>query len=90
MDRSAIERNKFGEEEPHTDDPELWNIDGTEMDFLAGYKVGGQMWYIQSRLARRTCGRGEGWWSKRRSLQPASSVAPLTMLISHRVRVRTK
>ena len=33
VDRSAIERNKFGEEEPHTDEPELWNIDGTEMDF---------------------------------------------------------
>jgi WD40 repeat protein len=53
VDRSAIERNKFGEEEPHTDEPELWNIDGTEMDLLAKYKVGGQMWYIQSRAKER-------------------------------------
>ena len=53
VDRSNIERNRFGEEEPHTDEPELWNIDGTEMDFLAKYKVGGQMWYIQSRARER-------------------------------------
>ena len=39
VDRSGIERNANGTEEPHTDDPELWNIDGTEMDVLAKYKV---------------------------------------------------
>ena len=44
-----IERNAGGSEEPHSDDPELWNIDGTEMDMNAKYKVGGQMWYLQSR-----------------------------------------
>jgi len=38
-----------GSEEAHSDDPELWDIDGTEMDLLAKYKVGGQMWYLQDR-----------------------------------------
>eukprot|EP01043_Picozoa_sp_COSAG02_P024996 COSAG02_NODE_1387_length_12938_cov_24.292235_6_plen_1592_part_00 len=49
INRSAIERNAMGCEEPHSDDPELWNIDGTECDIRAKYKVGGQMWYLQSR-----------------------------------------
>jgi hypothetical protein len=49
IERSAIERNANGCEEPHSDDPELWNIDGTECDIRAKYKVGGQMWYLQSR-----------------------------------------
>eukprot|EP01049_Picozoa_sp_SAG25_P008155 SAG25_NODE_715_length_5772_cov_3.218579_4_plen_386_part_00 len=49
VDRSAIVRNRLGEEEPHSDSPELWNIDGTEVDILAKYKVGGQMWYLQTR-----------------------------------------
>ena len=42
VDRTAIERNKNGEEEPNSSDPELWNIDGTEMDWNAKYKVGGR------------------------------------------------
>ena len=45
----GIGRNAGGCEEPHSDDPELWNIDGTEMDLNAKYKVGGQMWYLQDR-----------------------------------------
>jgi hypothetical protein len=45
----GIERNAGGCEEPHSDDPELWNIDGTEMDLNAKYKIGGQMWYLQDR-----------------------------------------
>ena len=49
VDRTAIERNAKGSEEPNSPDPELWNIDGTEVDFLAKYKTGGQMWYLQSR-----------------------------------------
>ena len=49
INRSAIERNAKGCEEPHSSDPELWNIDGTECDIRAKYKVGGQMWYLQSR-----------------------------------------
>ena len=49
VDRDGIERNAFGEEEPHGYDPELWNIDGTEIDLLAKYKTGGQMWYLQCR-----------------------------------------
>ena len=35
--------------EPHSAEPELWDIDGQEMDMLATYKVGGQLWYLQSR-----------------------------------------
>lgn len=45
----GIARNAGGCEEPHSDDPELWNIDGTEMDLNAKYKIGGQMWYLQDR-----------------------------------------
>ena len=45
----GIGRNAGGGEELHSDDPELWNIDGTEMDLNAKYKVGGQMWYLQDR-----------------------------------------
>jgi hypothetical protein len=49
VDRSMIERNANGIEEPHSEDPELWNIDGTEVDYLAEYKSGGQLWYLQCR-----------------------------------------
>eukprot|EP00746_Dinoflagellata_sp_MGD_P028137 gnl/MRDRNA2_/MRDRNA2_166539_c0_seq1.p1 gnl/MRDRNA2_/MRDRNA2_166539_c0~~gnl/MRDRNA2_/MRDRNA2_166539_c0_seq1.p1 ORF type:complete len:119 (-),score=27.32 gnl/MRDRNA2_/MRDRNA2_166539_c0_seq1:404-760(-) len=49
VDRSEIERNANGSEEPNSEDPELWNIDGTEMDLNAKYKVGGQLWYLQAR-----------------------------------------
>ena len=49
IDRSEIERNAEGCEEPHSEEPELWNIDGTECDISAKYRVGGQMWYLQSR-----------------------------------------
>jgi hypothetical protein len=35
----GIERNAGGCEEPHSDEPELWNIDGTEIDLNAKYKV---------------------------------------------------
>ena len=34
-------------EEPHSAVPELWAIDGTEMDLAGTYKLGGQMWYLQ-------------------------------------------
>ena len=44
-----IVRNARGSEEPHSAVPELWNIDGTELDMLAKYKLGGQLWYLQSR-----------------------------------------
>ena len=46
----GIERNAGGCEEPHSDDPELWNIDGTEMDLNAKYKMGAQLWYLQDRM----------------------------------------
>ena len=44
VDRSGIERNKNGEEEPSSADPELWNVDNCEVDILVKYKMGGQMW----------------------------------------------
>ena len=44
VDRSEIIRNGNGSEEPHSNNPELWNIDGTEMDLNQKYKMGGQMW----------------------------------------------
>jgi hypothetical protein len=34
-------------EEPHSAAPELWAIDGTELDLAGAYKLGGQMWYLQ-------------------------------------------
>ena len=49
VDRTNISRNAKGSEEPNSSSPELWNIDGTEVDYLAKYKTGGQMWYLQSR-----------------------------------------
>ncbi|GMH74124.1 hypothetical protein TrRE_jg1034 [Triparma retinervis] len=54
IDRSEIERNANGSEEPSSADPELWNIDNTEVDILVKYKMGGQMWYVQSRMRENT------------------------------------
>ena len=54
VDRSEIERNKNGCEEPSSADPELWNIDNCEVDILVKYKMGGQMWYVQSRMRENT------------------------------------
>ena len=85
--RTGVEQNIGGSEEPHSDDPELWNIDGTEIDFNAKYKLGGQMWYLQSRMqdaikkgtniAGVSAGRSPSrtlcaaWWSLWWSLLPA-------------------
>ena len=49
INREHITRNHEGSEEPHSMVPELWNIDGCELDLKAKYKVGGQLWYLQSR-----------------------------------------
>lgn len=54
IDRSEIERNANGSEEPSSAAPELWNIDNTEVDILVKYKMGGQMWYVQSRMRENT------------------------------------
>ncbi len=54
VDRSEIERNKNGSEEPSSADPELWNVDNCEVDILVKYKMGGQMWYVQSRMRENT------------------------------------
>ena len=50
VNREGIIRNWGGEEEPSSKDPELWNVDGTEVDFNQMYKFGGQLWYVQSRV----------------------------------------
>jgi len=47
--RQLIERNAGGEEEPHSDNPRLLNIGGTEVDMNATYEFAGQCWYLQSR-----------------------------------------
>ena len=44
-----VRRNEGGCEEPNSVDPELWNIDGTEVDMEASYQPGGQLWYLQDR-----------------------------------------
>jgi hypothetical protein len=49
VDRTQIIRNVNGSEEPHSAEPELWNIDGAELDLNQRYKLGGQMWYLHSR-----------------------------------------
>jgi hypothetical protein len=54
IDRSGIERNAYGSEEPSSADPELWNIDNCEVDMLVKYNMGGQMWYLQSRMRENT------------------------------------
>ena len=50
VDRTMIVRNRNGREEPSSSDPELWNVDGTEVDFDQKYKFGSQLWYVQSRV----------------------------------------
>ena len=49
IDRSNIERNARGCEEPHSSHPELWNFDGTEVDLAKGhtYVFGKQLWYLR-------------------------------------------
>ena len=49
LDRRGITRNKYGDESPHSLDPELWNIDGTEVDLLGTYRQGTQLWYLACR-----------------------------------------
>ena len=50
IDRSSIGKNANGSVEPSSADPELWNIDGCEVDMLVKYKMGGNLWYVQSRM----------------------------------------
>ena len=45
----GVGRNAGGSEEPHSDTPQLWNFDGTEVDMNATYTPGKQLWYIQDR-----------------------------------------
>ena len=46
-------RNKNGCDQAHTSNPELWDIDGTEMDWNATYICGSHLWYIQTRAKDR-------------------------------------
>ena len=59
IDRSEIVRNEHGIEESHSPNPELWNIDGTEVDYQGRYKVGSHCWYIQSRAKESGLIRGK-------------------------------
>ena len=60
IDRSQIERNANGEEEPHSEDPQLWRIGEAEVDLTPGhpYVFGQQLWYL-SRRAHERIERGE-------------------------------
>jgi len=51
IDRTGIERNAKGEEEPHSLDPNLWRIGEAEVDLTYGhpYEFGQQLWYLASR-----------------------------------------
>lgn len=55
IDRSQIERNAEGEEEPHSDDPNLWRIGEAEVDLTPGhpYIFGQQLWYLAGRAHER-------------------------------------
>ena len=46
-------RNKDGCDQPHSGDPELWDIDGSEMDWYGTYILGSHEWYIQTRAHDR-------------------------------------
>jgi hypothetical protein len=60
VDRSQIERNAEGEEEPHSEDPQLWRIGEAEVDLTPGhpYVFGQQLWYLAGRAQERIS-RGE-------------------------------
>ena len=51
VDRHGIERNVHGADEPHSDAPELWRFDDTEVDLRPGheYKYAGHLWYVAGR-----------------------------------------
>ena len=40
-------------------DEEIWNIDGTEIDLNAKYKMGGQAWYLQDRAKEAIANGGQ-------------------------------
>ena len=51
IDRTGVDRNAKGCEEPHSADPSLWRIGEAEVDLTLGhpYEFGGQLWYLASR-----------------------------------------
>ena len=55
IDRSQIERNAEGSEEPHSNEPSLWKIGEAEVDLADGhtYVFGQQLWYLSSRARER-------------------------------------
>jgi hypothetical protein len=50
IDRSNILHNKHGSDEPNSSNPELWNIENTEIDRFAKYETGSHQWALQSKL----------------------------------------
>ena len=55
IDRSEIERNAEGSEEPHSSNPSLWRIGEAEVDLTPGhpYEFGQQLWYLSCRAHAR-------------------------------------
>ena len=51
IDRRLIKCNARGVQEAHSDKPQLWNFQGTEVDLAPGHQYieGGQLWYLRSR-----------------------------------------
>ena len=51
VDRSTINRNAYGEEEPHSAEPMLFDFGGTEVDMNPSheYRHGQQLWYLKGR-----------------------------------------
>ena len=65
-------RNYAGDEEPHSAKPDLYDVDGTVIDLCTKYKAGGQLWYLQSRFARRAIAGGKPVNGVRISQGPSS------------------
>ena len=54
QENKAVERrNVNGCDQSHSSNPELWDIEGTEMDWHAVYTSGSHLWYIQTRAHER-------------------------------------
>ena len=79
---SDIERNAGGCEEPHSDNPQLWNFDGTEVDMNAKYKLGARAhpWILPNRgSCRRTSETtAHPWFRPQESSSGTSRTAPRT------------
>lgn len=52
VNRSSITLNANGSLKPHSGNPELWQIESTEVDLEVHYNMGGQLWYVQNRVLK--------------------------------------